>query len=91
MKWTDGNIWVKEISINEGVDFEFKYIFIKNKKVQKWEDGDNRKFEYNAIKTQIENQIGGSDTITINPSPKTSLLFDNNFNTLTIVSNWNEK
>ena len=45
MKWNDGNIWKSQINydFNMSQEFEFKFIFIENGHVKKWEDGNNRK------------------------------------------------
>ena len=44
MQWNEWNIWRIIIEYNEEKDFEYKYIFVVNNKVEKWEDGENRKY-----------------------------------------------
>lgn len=90
MNWTEGNIWTKEVPFKGG-DFEFKYIFIVNNKVQKWEDGNNRKFEHNSIKNLIENSLKGNDSVMIENINKMSYYYDTRNNTLKIISEWNKK
>jgi len=48
------NIWQKEFILNKKEDFEYKFIFISNGVVKKWEDGNNRIFKYSYIKKLIE-------------------------------------
>ena len=48
------NIWQKEFVLNKKEDFEYKFIFISNGVVKKWEDGNNRIFKYSYIKKLIE-------------------------------------
>ena len=92
MGWTEGNVWIKEIVYDGKTDFEFKYIFVVAGKVQKWEDGLNRKFELNAIKNLIENAHNGQQVITIeNSFNNQNYSFDTRNNSLKITSIWNLK
>ena len=51
LRWTDGNVWIKDINYQNNIDFEFKFIFIESGKVKTWEDGNNRAFKFNDIKS----------------------------------------
>ena len=48
------NIWQKDLILSKKEDFEYKFIFISNGRVRKWEDGNNRIFKYSYIKKLIE-------------------------------------
>jgi hypothetical protein len=48
------NIWQKEFELNNKEDFEYKFIFISNGIIKKWEDGNNRIFKYSYIIKLIE-------------------------------------
>ena len=90
MEWTNGNVWIKKIDYSENIDFEFKFIFIVNMRVEKWEDGNNRKFNFNEIKNKIENEKNNSDVVNININQQI-YKFDSNENLLTIIAQWNKK
>ena len=90
MEWTNGNVWIKKVDYNENIDFEFKFIFIVNMRVEKWEDGNNRKFNFNEIKNKIENEKNNSDVVNININQQI-YKFDSNENLLTIIAEWNKK
>ena len=90
MEWTNGNVWIKKIDYSEGSDFEFKFIFIVNMRVEKWEDGNNRKFNFNEIKSKLENEKNNSDIVNINFNQQI-YKFDSNENLLTIIAEWNKK
>lgn len=57
LNWTNGNVWNKEISYVNGSDFEFKFIFINNGRVVKWEDGNNRPFNFRNVCSNLEKKI----------------------------------
>ena len=90
MEWTNGNVWIKKIDYNEGNDFEYKFIFIVNMRVERWEDGNNRNFNFNDIKSRLENEKNNSDIITIHLNQQT-YKFDSNDNLLTIIAECNKK
>ena len=90
MEWTNGNVWIKKIDYSENIDFEFKFIFIVNMKVEKWEDGNNRTFNFNEIKSKLENEKNNSDIVNINLNQQI-YKFDSNENLLTIIAEWNKK
>ena len=53
----DENVWEKEIILNKKKDFEYKFIFVSNETVRKWEDGNNRIFKYSYVQKLIENNL----------------------------------
>ena len=53
----DENVWEKEIILNKKKDFEYKFIFVSNEIMRKWEDGNNRIFKYYYVKKLIENNL----------------------------------
>lgn len=90
MEWTNGNVWIKKIDYSENNNFEFKFIFIVNMRVEKWEDGNNRIFNYNDIKNRLENEKNNSDVISFSLNQQI-YKFDSNENLLTIIADWNKK
>ena len=52
--YEEENIWQKEFELNKKEDFEYKFIFISNGIIKKWEDGNNRIFKYSYIIKLIE-------------------------------------
>ena len=81
MQWTDGNIWIKEIEGNND-NIEYKFIFIVNNRVQRWEDGGNRILNLKEIKEKIKNE----KKFELNQQT-----YEFNNNILKIISNWNQK
>ena len=61
LKWTNENLWVGSISINEDnlIDFEFKFILLYHNKIIKWESGNNNKFSFNDIYQKLIQQNNG--------------------------------
>ena len=61
LKWTNGNLWVGSISINEDnlIDFEFKFILLYHNKIIKWESGINNIFSFNDINQKLIKQKNG--------------------------------
>ena len=90
MEWTNGNVWVKTINYTENNDFEFKFIFIVNMRVEKWEDGNNRIFNFNDIKSRLENEKNNSEITTFSLNQQI-YKFNSNENLLTIIADWNKK
>ena len=41
----DDNVWEKELNLMKKKDFEYKFIFVSNGIIIKWEDGNNRIFK----------------------------------------------
>ena len=81
MQWTDGNVWIKEIGGNND-NIEYKFIFIVNNRVQRWEDGGNRILNLKEIKEKIKNE----KKFELNQQT-----YEFNNNILKIISNWNQK
>ncbi len=61
LKWTNGNLWVGSIYINEDnlIDFEFKFILLYHNKIIKWESGINNIFSFNDIYQKLIQQKNG--------------------------------
>ena len=61
LKWTNGNLWVGSIYINEDnlIDFEFKFILLYHNKIIKWESGVNNIFSFNDINQKLIQQKNG--------------------------------
>ena len=61
LKWTNGNLWVGSIYINEDnlIDFEFKFILLYHNKIIKWESGINNIFSFNDINQKLIQQKNG--------------------------------
>ena len=61
LKWTNGNLWVGSITINEDnlIDFEFKFILLYHNKIIKWESGINNIFSFNDINQKLIKQKNG--------------------------------
>ncbi len=61
LKWTNGNLWVGSIYINEDnlIDFEFKFILLYHNKIIKWESGINNIFSFNDIYQKLIKQKNG--------------------------------
>ena len=53
----DDNVWEKELNLMKKKDFEYKFIFVSNGIIIKWEDGNNRIFKYSYIKKLVENNL----------------------------------
>jgi len=85
LNWTENNIWIKEIDGKNNNNIEFKFIFIVNNKVQKWEDGGNRILNLNEIIEKIKNE--NNKKFELNQQ-KIEL---NNNNILIVGCNWNQK
>jgi hypothetical protein len=84
LEWTNGNIWKGNLQFNE--KFEFKFILIENGKVKKWENGDNRIFNYSDFKNAIEANTEGTIKMTI--SEHSELVHDYNSTALRLVCKW---
>ena len=53
MNWTEGNIWKANIEHDDIKSFEYKFIFMENGAIKKWEDGINRIFSFSQIKNKL--------------------------------------
>ena len=93
MNWNDGNIWKASINydFSREKEFEFKYIFIENGRVKKWEDGNNRKLEFNQLKNLIEPNIKEEYFVEFKNNNGKDIIYDHKEGNLTIICNWNQK
>ena len=91
LRWTDGNVWIKDINYQNNTDFEFKFIFIESGKVKTWEDGNNRAFKFNDIKSRLENGNLNGDLVLVNNVAQQNYELDIKTNTLKIICDWNKK
>lgn len=93
LNWNDGNIWKGSFNYNEDndFDFEFKYILVNNGYVKEWENGINRKFIYQQIKSLIEPNLINGNIIMLKNIMNQTLEYDYNTYCLKIVSEWNIK
>ena len=91
LRWTDGNVWIKDINYQNNIDFEFKFIFIESGKVKTWEDGNNRAFKFNDIKSRLENGNLNGDLVLVNNVAQQNYELDTKTNTLKIICDWNKK
>ena len=91
LRWTDGNVWIKDINYQNNTDFEFKFIFIESGKVKTWEDGNNRAFKFNDIKSRLENGNLNGDLVLVNNVGQQNYELDTKTNTLKIICDWNKK
>ena len=91
LRWTDGNVWIKDINYQNNIDFEFKFIFIESGKVKTWEDGNNRAFKFNDIKSRLENGNLNGDLVLVNNVGQQNYELDTKTNTLKIICDWNKK
>ena len=91
LRWTDGNVWIKDINYQNNTDFEFKFIFIESGKVKTWEDGNNRSFKFNDIKSRLENGNLNGDLVLVNNVGQQNYELDTKTNTLKIICDWNKK
>ena len=84
LKWSSGNTWSGTILFEPNiVDFEFKFVVMENKKVVKWEEGENNKFILSYTLNEIKYKPKGF----LN---KYEYIFNKNSGELKIISNWNE-
>lgn len=81
LTWNKGNIWKGEIPFRE--KFEFKYVFLQNENIVKWESGENRSFDINTIRDSISaDKLDKDGKIIIN---KGTNLYEYDQNTGTII------
>ena len=93
MNWNDGNIWKANINYDFGKEkeFEFKYIFIENGRVKRWEDGNNRKLEFSQLKNLIEPNIKEEYFIEFKNINGKDIIYNYKEGALTIICCWNMK
>jgi hypothetical protein len=91
MNWTEGNIWKANIEHDDIKSFEYKFIFMENGAIKKWEDGINRIFSFSQIKNILEPNLISGKIIKLNNIMNQSIEYNYNDYSLTILSEWNKK
>ena len=91
MNWTEGNIWKANIEYDDNKGFEYKFIFMENGAIKKWEDGINRIFSFSQIKNLLEPNLISGKIIKLNNIMNQSIEYNYNDYSLTILSEWNKK
>ena len=93
LQWNEGNIWKACIHLKDNnlLDFEYKFIFLCDGRIQKWEDGNNRKYIFSQIKGLIDSCTEKGDIIHLKNIQGQNIDYNYNDNTLTIISEWNKK
>ena len=91
MNWTEGNIWKANIEYDDNKGFEYKFIFMENGAIKKWEDGINRIFSFSQIKNILEPNLISGKIIKLNNIMNQSIEYNYNDYSLTIISEWNKK
>ena len=91
MKWTEGNIWKANMEYDDIKVFEYKFIFMENGSIKKWEDGINRIFSFTQIKNLLEPNLTVGKIIKLNNIMDQSIEYNYNDYSLTIISEWNKK
>lgn len=93
LSWNSGNIWKTKINYNftRANSFEFKYIFISNGRVKQWEDGSNRKLNYEQLKEIIEPNIKEGYLVEFKNINGNNIIYNYKDCTLTVSCDWNKK
>ena len=91
MNWTEGNIWKANIEYDDIKCFEYKFIFMENGSIKKWEDGINRIFSFTQIKNLLEPNLTVGKIIKLNNIMDQSIEYNYNDYSLIIISEWNKK
>ena len=93
LNWNEGNIWkgIFDYNENNDFDFEYKYILVNNGNIKEWENGINRKFIFQQIKSLIEPYLVNGNFIILKNIMNQTLEYDYNTCSLKIVSEWNKK
>ena len=91
MNWTEGNIWKANMEYDDIKGFEYKFIFMENGAIKKWEDGINRIFSFSQIKNILEPNLISGKIIKLNNIMNQSIEYNYNDYSLTIISEWNKK
>jgi len=86
LTWSSGNIWKGEIPYKE--KFEFKFIFLQNENIVKWEGGENRIFDINTIKDLITQDKPDKAGKIIIQNKNNLYEYDKNTSTLKIKCLW---
>ena len=91
MTWNEGNIWKTNFDYNNLTNFEYKFVFMENGYLKKWEDGINRIFSLAQLKNLLEPNLINGNIIKLNNIMNQSIEYNYNDYSLTIISEWNKK
>ena len=91
MNWNEGNIWKANMDYDNINNFEYKFIFMENGNLKKWEDGINRIFSLAQIKNLLEPSLKDGNIIKLNNIMDQSIEYNYIDSSLTIISEWNKK
>lgn len=91
MNWNEGNIWKANMDYDNINNFEYKFIFMENGNLKKWEDGINRIFSLAQIKNLLEPNLKDGNIIKLNNIMDQSIEYNYIDSSLTIISEWNKK
>ena len=83
LKWSEGNVWIGEINIEDEdwKNFEFKFIVIEKGIIKRWEQGENNLINFDElIKNILSNKIGRYN--------KYKYEYNKNEETLSIKCHW---
>ena len=84
LNWNNGNIWIGEFSLesNSFSDFEFKFVISSNRKVKRWENGDNNKVFFDKLLNEVKYKKNGYFN-------KYEYTYDSNKEELYLKCRWN--
>ena len=91
MTWNEGNIWKTNFDYDNLTNFEYKFVFMENGYLKKWEDGINRIFSLAQLKNLLEPNLINGNIIKLNNIMNQSIEYNYNDYSLTIISEWNKK
>ena len=93
LSWSNGNIWKTKINFNFSriKSFEFKFIFISNGRVKQWEDGSNRKVNFEHLREIIEPNIREGYLVEFKNIGGNNIIYNFNESSLIVVCDWNKK
>ena len=91
MTWNEGNIWKTNFDFDNLTNFEYKFVFMENGYLKKWEDGINRIFSLAQLKNLLEPNLINGNIIKLNNIMNQSIEYNYNDYSLTIISEWNKK
>ena len=83
LKWSEGNVWIGEINIEDDdwENIEFKFIVIEKGKIKRWEQGENNLINFDElIKNILSNKVGRYN--------KYKYEYNKNEETLSIKCHW---
>ncbi len=87
LNWNNGNIWKAKIPFNK--NFEYKFVFVENEIITKWETGGNRVFNYkDIIKNINKNELDKDGKINFINDDFNIYQYDLNNEKIIIKSYW---